>query len=54
MLENSNTNNKLYEVAKLFLKLGAISFGGPAAHIAMMEDEVVRKKSGCLMNIFLI
>lgn len=44
MLENSNTNNKLYEVAKLFLKLGAISFGGPAAHIAMMEDEVVRKK----------
>ncbi len=32
------------EVAGLFLKLGAIAFGGPAAHIAMLEDEVVRRK----------
>src|SRR5881296_2309774 len=34
----------LTEVAALFLRLGATSFGGPAAHIAMMEDEVVRRR----------
>jgi chromate transporter len=34
----------LGELARLFLKLGATSFGGPAAHIAMMEDEVVRRR----------
>jgi chromate transporter len=34
----------LREVALLFLKLGTLGFGGPAAHIAMMEDEVVRRR----------
>lgn len=35
---------RLKEVAALFLKLGCLAFGGPAAHIAMMRDEVVRRR----------
>jgi chromate transporter len=34
----------LREVAALFLKLGFVAFGGPAAHIALMRDEVVRRR----------
>jgi chromate transporter len=35
---------RLREVIAVFLKLGAIGFGGPAAHIAMMREEVVRRR----------
>ncbi|MGZ9234677.1 MAG: chromate transporter, partial [Anaerolineales bacterium] len=34
----------LAEVSALFLKLGFTAFGGPAAHIAIMHDEVVVRR----------
>lgn len=37
-------NVNLKEIVKVFGKLGIIGFGGPAAHIAMMRDEVVVKR----------
>ena len=42
MVENKSKN--LSEVASVFFKLGCFAFGGPAAHIAMMEKEVVEKR----------
>ncbi len=44
---------RLRELAFLFLKLGAISFGGPAAHIALIEGEVVRKRQWLTRQQFL-
>lgn len=42
--EQPKDRSSLSQVAKLFLKLGIIGFGGPAVHIALMEEEVVRKR----------
>ena len=47
------SNSVLREVALLFLRLGTISFGGPAAHIAMMEDEVVKRRKWITHEYFL-
>jgi chromate transporter len=43
----------LSELAAVFLKLGTIAFGGYAAHIAMMEDEVVRRRQWLTREQFL-
>jgi len=45
--------HRLGELMFLFLKLGVIGFGGPAAHIAMMEDEVVRRRQWLSREKFL-
>ncbi|HBB35029.1 MAG TPA: chromate transporter [Cyanobacteria bacterium UBA8803] len=50
---NHQEINRLVELAKLFLKLGVIGFGGPAAHIAMMEDEVVQRRGWLTRSHFL-
>ncbi len=47
------SKNRLSEVARLFFKLGCFAFGGPAAHIAMMEDEVVTKRKWMTREHFL-
>ena len=41
------------ELAALFAKLGTIAFGGPAAHVAMMDDEVVRRRGWLTREQFL-
>jgi chromate transporter len=58
MPESGNTpsspeRSPLAEVASLFLRLGATAFGGPAAHIAMMHDEVVRRHKWLTDEAFL-
>ena len=44
----------LFELALLFFKLGVTAFGGPAAHIAMMEEEVVVRRKWMTRDRFLV
>jgi chromate transporter len=43
----------LKEISFVFLKLGLIAFGGPAAHISMFEDEIVTKRKWMTHQHFL-
>lgn len=46
-------STSLFSLALLFLRLGTTAFGGPAAHVAMMEDEVVRRRKWMTRDEFL-
>lgn len=43
-LTKDEQKNRLKEIAFVFLKLGITAFGGPAAHVAMMDEEIVKKR----------
>jgi chromate transporter len=49
----STNKVSLRELAKFFLRLGVTAFGGPAAHIAMMEGELVRRRQWLSREKFL-
>ena len=51
--QNVSKKAKLAEVAGVFFKMGAIAFGGPAAHIAMMEDEIITRRKWMTRQHFL-
>ena len=53
MTSNPSALVRLKELALVFLKLGILGFGGPAAHIAMMEEEVVARRGWLTRQRFL-
>jgi len=53
MTTPETSRSRLGELAGLFLKLGATAFGGPAAHLALMEEEVVRRRQWLTREEFL-
>jgi chromate transporter len=53
MTENGEGRGTLREIAKEFLRLGFVAYGGPAAHIAMMEERYVRRHGWLTRERFL-
>jgi chromate transporter len=43
-LNPAQQRQRLVTLAAVFARLGVIAFGGPAAHIAMMDDEIVKRR----------
>jgi chromate transporter len=40
----ADRRDRLGELARLFLWLGIVGFGGPVAHLTLMEEQVVRRR----------
>ena len=51
--DDRSIRTPLSELARVFLRLGAVSFGGPAAHVALMEEEIVRRRRWLTHEAFL-
>jgi len=49
----SNRQGSLKDIAQEFLRLGFVAYGGPAAHIAMMEERFVRRRQWVSRDRFL-
>jgi chromate transporter len=52
-IPNAAKRGSLKELALFFLRLGITAFGGPAAHIAIVEDELVRRRKWLSREKFL-
>lgn len=52
-LTSTEKKQRIKEIFFVFLKLGTLAFGGPVAHTAMMDDEIVRKRKWLDRNKFL-
>jgi chromate transporter len=53
VIHEPDARGGLREVAKEFLRLGFVAYGGPAAHIAMMEERFVRRRAWLTRERFL-
>ena len=51
--DTPQSRGSIGEIARIFLRLGLVAFGGPAAHIAIMEDEFVRRRKWLTRERFL-
>jgi len=49
----SQARGTLAELAREFLRLGFVAYGGPAAHVAMMEEDFVRRRGWVTRERFL-
>ena len=52
-MTGASDKTPLSELAWLFLKLGTTAFGGPAAHVALMQEEVVTRRGWFTAREFL-